>query len=1060
MLSFNRVGDSLSAYPGEAYITDFWGPRAATGFSIYLYTQNDASVPVDKSQLQSVVDSVSALEEENYTTGSWAALQEVLASARAVLDDSDATQSEVNDARDSLTAAVAALEYPIAPPAELPAVTVYQKVTGPIQAGDIIAVVYEGTNSALYSSTNHTTTDQINASISGDQLTSTPDTILWTVVEVDGGLALQNQNSGKYLDLTELTDGSASGKAHISDVPVPLTFTETEGSYVIQGSENYLRHNNDTQNYKFFYSSAEEGSSMTIFRYTEVEITNLAKAPAPGTSVDQPFVEADTGSDYFRIPSLITLDNGWIVATADIRWRTTGDSPQNLDTIVSVSKDGGATWEWEVVNYFGDMADTSTSQESASFIDPSVLQASDGTVHLVVDACPSYCGLMSGNRMGNQSSGFDAEGRMIVALAAAGGDAPTNPNAYNYYVDINNSSAGQTISVGGEDVTLYPICAYVDDSESGYFVDAFLNLYYTYDTGVEPVYCVQLGSTAAVQSNLFYRNSQWKVYPVFYIMHRSATVTEDGLEWSEPQFLNIKLSSNEAFTGVCPGRGTATTLSDGTERLLFPLYDNVTGEKASVIYSDDGGKNWTRSSRVTDFSDSTTNATTSSESQIVVLPDGSLRMYSRNNGGDGYIIYADSIDGGVTWSGYKADTALYAPNSNSTMVSFINLNGTLTGPDGRVYENLILTSYPSGQSGRRTDGVVRIGSIDAETNEVTWLNDDTVRYEEGNTYAYSCLTQLPELDTFGLLYEHTGGGHIRYVSLTVTDLLGEGWTLAGDEYTITYQITGDYFAADAYATQTVRAGETVTALAAPVQSGYTFHGWTGVPEIMPSRDVTVTGYFTRDSSGVIIPTPPVTTTPVEDEEEIGDEDTPLAELPFTDVAADAWYADAVAYAVEHGLMNGTSASTFSPLMTTDRAMIVTILYRLEGEPAVTGTSAFSDVADGQWYTDAVIWAADNGIVTGYDTGAFGPGDTITREQLAAILYRYASYKGYDVTASADLSGYADQDQISGYALSAMQWANAESLITGTSDSTLTPGGSATRAEAATILMRFAQSLAN
>lgn len=254
LLSFNRVGDSLSDYPGETYITDFWGPKAATGFSIYLYTQDAASVPVDKSQLQSLVASVSELEETDYTTGSWAALQKALASAQVVLDDSNATQSEVNAARDALTSAIAALEYVVAPPAGLPTTTLYQKAAGPIQAGDIIAVVYEGTNSALYSSTKHTTTDQINASVDGDQLTNTPDTILWKVVAVDGGLALQNQNSGKYLDLTELTDGSAGGKAHISEVPVSLTFTETENGYLIQGSGHYLRHNDDTQSYKFFYS--------------------------------------------------------------------------------------------------------------------------------------------------------------------------------------------------------------------------------------------------------------------------------------------------------------------------------------------------------------------------------------------------------------------------------------------------------------------------------------------------------------------------------------------------------------------------------------------------------------------------------------------------------------------------------------------------------------------------------------------------------------------------------------------------------------------------------------
>ena len=186
---------------------------------------------------------------------------------------------------------------------------------------------------------------------------------------------------------------------------------------------------------------------------------------------------------------------------------------------------------------------------------------------------------------------------------------------------------------------------------------------------------------------------------------------------------------------------------------------------------------------------------------------------------------------------------------------------------------------------------------------------------------------------------------------------------------------------------------------------------------------------------------------------------PSSGLPFIDVAANAWYYDAVAYAYENGLMSGTSTNLFSPDATTTRGMIVTMLYRLEGEPRVSGTSAFSDVADGMYYADPIAWAVSNGIVTGYDDTTFGPNDAITREQMAAILYRYAQYKGYRTTASADLSGYVDAGDVSSYALSALQWASAEGLVTGTSSTALTPGGSATRAQVATIFMRFMEDVA-
>ena len=189
----------------------------------------------------------------------------------------------------------------------------------------------------------------------------------------------------------------------------------------------------------------------------------------------------------------------------------------------------------------------------------------------------------------------------------------------------------------------------------------------------------------------------------------------------------------------------------------------------------------------------------------------------------------------------------------------------------------------------------------------------------------------------------------------------------------------------------------------------------------------------------------------------GDE-TDTSDLPFLDVPAGAWYESAVRYVYEKHMMSGTGEAMFSPAAATTRGMIVTILYRLEGSPAVSDPPAFNDVPDGQWYSSAVAWAAANDIVGGYGDGLFGPNDTITREQMAAILYRYAQYKGYDVTAAADLSGYSDAGSVSAWAQAAMQWANGAGLITGNSATTLNPLGSATRAEVAAILMRFCEDI--
>ena len=177
-------------------------------------------------------------------------------------------------------------------------------------------------------------------------------------------------------------------------------------------------------------------------------------------------------------------------------------------------------------------------------------------------------------------------------------------------------------------------------------------------------------------------------------------------------------------------------------------------------------------------------------------------------------------------------------------------------------------------------------------------------------------------------------------------------------------------------------------------------------------------------------------------------------LPFTDVNEDDWFHDAVQYAYENGLMDGVGDGQFAPNATTNRAMVVTILYRLAGEPAVSGDAAFTDVADGLWYTDAVLWAAEKGIVNGISETEFAPSGDLTREQLATILYRYAESMGYDVSARADLSGFPDAGDIQSYATQALAWAVAEGLLQGFEDDSLQPGGTATRAQIATLLMRF------
>ena len=254
---------------------------------------------------------------------------------------------------------------------------------------------------------------------------------------------------------------------------------------------------------------------------------------------------------------------------------------------------------------------------------------------------------------------------------------------------------------------------------------------------------------------------------------------------------------------------------------------------------------------------------------------------------------------------------------------------------------------------------------------------------------------------------------------------------ASTTYTLTFETNGG----SAMAKVTKNKGTTIDlAQYAPTKSGATFDGWYAdkgltkkITSVKLDANTTVYAKWTE---------------------------APVSGLPFGDVKSADWFYNDVKYVYEKGMMAGTAADVFAPNATTTRAMIVTILYRLEGSPAVTGTNAFADVPAGQWYTDAVNWAAANQIVKGTSATTFAPNASITREQMAAILYRYAQYKGYDVTKKADLSGYSDNGQVSTYAKDALAWANAAKLINGVTNTTLAPQGNATRAQVSAILHRF------
>ncbi|WP_462426395.1 S-layer homology domain-containing protein [Anaerotignum lactatifermentans] len=222
---------------------------------------------------------------------------------------------------------------------------------------------------------------------------------------------------------------------------------------------------------------------------------------------------------------------------------------------------------------------------------------------------------------------------------------------------------------------------------------------------------------------------------------------------------------------------------------------------------------------------------------------------------------------------------------------------------------------------------------------------------------------------------------------------------------------------------------------------------------MANCDVTVTVTFKEEGK-----TEDKEETNETEETDKTEETTTPETITFSDVSESDWFYKGVSYVVENGMMNGVGENQFAPNAPLTREMLSVVLYNMEKQPESTGVNPFADVKADMWYTDAIVWANANGIVAGYDDSTFGLGDSITREQLAAILYRYAQMKGYDVTEKADLTGYADSAAISGYAVEAMQWANANGIVNGMTATTLAPQGTATRAQVATMLMNFCENV--
>lgn len=443
----------------------------------------------------------------------------------------------------------------------------------------------------------------------------------------------------------------------------------------------------------------EDISSFLLTAEADAYSLTMGTKPDGGTTTGNPFPQGTGGSNSFRIPAMVTLNDGTIVAAADARWNTTFDGG-GLDTIVSYSTNKGANWNYTFANFLGDNGNVYNGSGSTAFIDPAL--ATDGsTVYMLCDLYPYGVALNgSGNTAPSTAVGFNSDG--TLKLAANGS------STYDYYL-----KDGQIYDSGNNVV-------------SGYSVDAYFNI-----TG-----------TDGTSSNLFFSDSPYQVVRTGYLyLTKSA---DGGATWSEPTLIpNVKTSSEQVCL-VGPGRGLVTG-----GKIIFPVYSYYNGDQQmGFIYSSNGGATWNRSASF--IGDSW-----SSESAVVELENGTLRFFYRN--GNSKLYYAD-YTWGTGW-GSAVNTGI-ATNSN-TQISAIALTQTVDGkqvilvscPTG---SNNAGSADSSGSA--RLNGRIQIGLVDSENYTMTWKNPIDVT-TNNSQFMYSCLTALTdsegnETGTVAILYEN------------------------------------------------------------------------------------------------------------------------------------------------------------------------------------------------------------------------------------------------------------------------------------------------------------------
>lgn len=499
---------------------------------------------------------------------------------------------------------------------------------------------------------------------------------------------------------------------------------------------------------------------------------------------EQPFKANTAGSYYFRIPALIVTKNGNLLAAADARYSTPGDGG-GLDTIASVSKDGGKTWNYSFPLYFPDSAGYAGTA-ATTIIDPMLVQGEDGTIYCMADVNPTGVTTMGGYTQPKVGTGFiTVDGKERLALTSNYSNAntlPTDDNAsvYEYYVGDWN------------DQGYAPVKNRADNSDSQYAVDKWYNIYsvkdgqYVADLTQKQV---NENSTTDIQQNAFYAGSVLHVYNTGYMMY--AVSKDDGMTWGDPVITNPEIKrddGSESALLVSPGQGLL--MKDGT--LVIPFYNHGDGEEnSSIAWKDKNSNTWKRSN---DVPGASAGGFWTSECEAVELDDGTIRLFARSD--QGCVVYADAKRNDAGDFVFSAPVRVGAATVTSTCnVTAIKYSKKIDGKDA------ILVAMPGGSG--RANGKIFTFLVNDDANKTLTLKSTFSVPNSSSAYAYSCMSELPD-GTIGLLWENSGAA-IRYDNFKIMEL-------APNAYIEGAEINVDLWANETYTREYVYPSEYMTGI--------------------------------------------------------------------------------------------------------------------------------------------------------------------------------------------------------------------------------------------------------